>query len=146
MLVEYGADVDAKAKKRDICNGAFLTCDQLAQEVGFVNYEQVKNAALAKKTADALLAKLKRAAGKDKEERIKEEIAANVGQNTRSLEEESRSQSLQGRTADRQKRNEEIKENIGTNMKTSSAAPEPEKVENTTNDAKKEEPGEGDLM
>ena len=106
LLVEYGADVEAKAQKRDICNGAFLTCDQLAQEVGFANYEQVKNAALAKKTADALLAKLKRAAGKDKEERIKQEIAANGGQNTRSLEEESVSQSQQENSADPQKRNE----------------------------------------
>ena len=42
LLIEYGADPEAKAQKRDISNGEYLTCDQLAQEVGFANYEQVK--------------------------------------------------------------------------------------------------------
>ena len=69
MLVEYGADVEAKAKKRDICNGAFLTCDQLAQEVGFANYEQVKGAALKLKSdalAEALMAKMNRTTVNDR--------------------------------------------------------------------------------
>ena len=46
LLVECGADPEAKAQKRDICNGEYLTCHQLAREVGFAKYEQVKTDAL----------------------------------------------------------------------------------------------------
>ena len=135
--------MEAKAKKRDICNGTFLTCDQLAQEVGFANYEQVKDAALKLKSdalAEALMAKMNRTIVNDKEERIKDEIVAQIRRNP---EAEGGSQSQQENSADPQKRNEEIEENSGTIMKTSSGKPEPDKVENTTNDAKKEEGVEG---
>ena len=52
MLIEYGGDPEAKAKKRDIRGGDFLTCDQLAEEVGFVDYEQVKRDAFVTKKVD----------------------------------------------------------------------------------------------
>ena len=135
--------MEAKAKKRDICNGAFLTCDQLAHEVGFVNYEQVKGAALKLKNdalAEALMAKMNRTSGNDNGKRIKDEIVAQIRRNP---EAEGGSQSQQENSADPQKRNEEIEENSGKIMKTSSSKPEPDKVENTTNDAKKEEGVEG---
>merc|ERR1712130_151140 len=48
LLIEYGADPETKAQKRDIRNGDFLTCDQLAQEIGFANYEQIKRKAKEK--------------------------------------------------------------------------------------------------
>merc|ERR1712130_946772 len=48
LLIEYGADPEAKAQKRDIRNGDFLTCDQLAQQIGFANYEQIKRKAKEK--------------------------------------------------------------------------------------------------
>ena len=56
LLIEYGGDPEAKAKKRDIRGGDFLTCDQLAQEVGFANYEKVKTDALETKIGKAALA------------------------------------------------------------------------------------------
>ena len=49
LLIEYGASPEAMAQKRDVRNGAYLTCNQLAQEVGFANYEQVKKEAVAKR-------------------------------------------------------------------------------------------------
>ena len=52
MLIQYGGDTEAKAQKRDICGGDFLTCDQLAEEVGFLNYEQVKRDAFVTKKVD----------------------------------------------------------------------------------------------
>ena len=112
--------MEAKAKKRDICNGAFLTCDQLAHEVGFVNYEQVKGAALKLKNdalAEALMAKMNRTSGNDNGKRIKDEIVAQIRRNP---EAEGGSQSQQENSADPQKRNEELEENSGTDMKTSS--------------------------
>ena len=56
LLIEYGGDPEAKAKKRDIRGGDFLTCDQLAEEVGFANYEKVKADALETKIGKAALA------------------------------------------------------------------------------------------
>ena len=56
MLIEYGGDPEAKAKKRDIRGGDFLTCDQLAQEVGFANYEKVQTDALEAKIGGAAVA------------------------------------------------------------------------------------------
>jgi len=139
LLIEYGADVDAKAQKRDICNGAFLTCDQLAQEVGFSNYEQVKDTALKLKM-DALEEDLIEDMNRTfiKHERINDGIVANDWQNRRKVKVESGSQSKHENSAHPQKRNEKIKENIG-NKETPSDRPESDKVENTTNDAKREE-------
>ena len=60
LLIEYGASPEAMAQKRDVRNGAYLTCNQLAEEVGFANYEQVKTEAVAKKEAAAMAAQKKR--------------------------------------------------------------------------------------
>ena len=60
LLIEYGASPEAMAQKRDVRNGAYLTCNQLAQEVGFANYEQVKTEAVANKEAAAMAAQKKR--------------------------------------------------------------------------------------
>ena len=51
MLIEYGADPEAIAQQKDFESGANLTCDQLAQVVGFANYEQVKTSLVRKVTA-----------------------------------------------------------------------------------------------
>ena len=66
LLIEYGANPEAKAQKRDISNGEYLTCDQLAQEVRFDKFEQVKTDAVVTMMVKRVTAQIKRRA-KEKE-------------------------------------------------------------------------------
>ena len=60
MLIEYGADPEAIAQQKDFESGANLTCDQLAQVVGFANYEQVKTDTLVTSRVRKVTAQIKR--------------------------------------------------------------------------------------
>ena len=59
LLIFYGADSEAKASKKDIRNRERLTCDQLAEEVGFANYEQVKRNAVVTMMVTRVTAQIK---------------------------------------------------------------------------------------